>query len=122
MRYVRIFADGDGASHFEDVEFATSTRDLATGVPPLTVAGPLPAAELMFLEQAGDSSEWQRHVTPSRRWIVVLVGQFERVVSDGERRRFGPGDVVLREDTTGEGSLTIPIGDRVRFMMIPTGD
>jgi hypothetical protein len=122
MRYVRIFADDNGASHFEDVEFTSAIRKVADGVPPLTVAGPLPAAEVLVLEQTGESSDWERHVTPSRRWIIVLEGQFERVVSDGERRRFGPGDIVLREDTSGEGSLTIPVGDRVRFLMIPTGD
>ena len=76
---------------------------------------------MMFLEQSGDSSGWERHVTASPRWIVVLEGQFDRVVSDGARRSFGPGDVVLREDTTGQGSLTIPMSDRVRFLMIPTG-
>jgi hypothetical protein len=59
-------------------------------------------------------------VTPSRRWIVVLEGELERVVSDGERRVFGPGDVVLREDTAGERSLTTPRGACVRFLMIPT--
>ena len=122
VRYVRIYADSDGASHFEDAELSAEVRHLADGVPPLTVAGPLPAREIMFLEQSGDAAEWHRHVTPSRRWIIVLEGHLERVVSDGERRLFGPGDVVLREDTTGEGSLTVPVGERVQFLMIPTGD
>jgi steroid delta-isomerase-like uncharacterized protein len=124
VKYVRIFADEQGLSHFEDVELDLKRQHVADGVPPLQLAGPLAASGVLFVEQLGeqgDAAPWERHVTPSRRWIVVLEGELERVVSDGERRVFGPGDVVLREDTTGEGSLTTPRGDCVRFLMIPTG-
>jgi hypothetical protein len=125
VKYVRIFADEQGLSHFEDVELDLKRRHVADGVPPLQLVGPLAASGVLFVEQMGeqgDAAPWERHVTPSRRWIVVLEGELERVVSDGERRVFGPGDVVLREDTTGEGSLTTPRGACVRFLMIPTGD
>jgi hypothetical protein len=122
VKYVRIYSDNNGASHFEDVELDAKVQVVGAGVPAVLLAGPFAAAGLLFAEQSGDHADWERHVTPSRRWIVVLEGQMERTVSDGERRVFGPGDVVLREDTTGDGSLTTPIGDRVRFLMIPTGD
>jgi hypothetical protein len=122
VKYVRIYADRSGASHFEDVEFDAHEQLLAEGVPPLLVAGPLAAAGAIFAEQSGDAAPWQQHVTPSRRWIIVLEGNMERTVSDGEHRVFGPGDVLLREDTTGGGSLTRPIGERVRFLMVTTGE
>jgi hypothetical protein len=32
--------------------------------------------------------------------------------SNGEVRRFGPGDVVLLEDTTGKGHRSRVVGDR----------
>jgi hypothetical protein len=122
MKYARIYSDQKGASHFEDVELDAEVQVVGPGVPAVLLAGPFAAAGLLFAEQSGVGADWERHVTPSRRWIVVLEGQMERTVSDGERRVFGAGDVVLREDTTGDGSLTTPVGERVRFLMIPTGD
>jgi predicted lactoylglutathione lyase len=32
-------------------------------------------------------------------------------VSDGTRRRFEPGDLVLATDTTGSGHITVGVGD-----------
>jgi hypothetical protein len=125
VKYVRIFADEQGLPHFEDVELDLERQHVADGLPPLQLVGPLAASGVLFVEQMseqGDAGLWERHVTPSRRWIVVREAELERVVSDGERRVFGPGDFVLREDTTGDGSLTTPRGACVRFLMIPTGD
>jgi len=47
------------------------------------------------------SSEW--HPTSVRNIFFVLTGEWEVVASDGESRRFGPGSVLLVEDTTGKG-------------------
>jgi len=38
--------------------------------------------------------------------------------SDGEQREFGPGDVILAEDTVGKGHLTTPTTDDLSFVMI----
>jgi hypothetical protein len=43
--------------------------------------------------------------------MVVLGGQVEAEVSDGEVRRFGPGDVVLVEDTEGRGHRSWVVGE-----------
>jgi quercetin dioxygenase-like cupin family protein len=125
VKSVRTFADEQGLSHLEDVELDFKRQHVADGLPPLQLAGPLGASGVLLVEHMGEQGEagpWERHVTPSRRWIVVLEGELEWVVSDGERRVFGPGEVVLREDTIGEGSLTTPRGACVRFLMTLTGD
>jgi hypothetical protein len=75
VEYVRIFADEQGLSHFEDVELDLRRQHVADGLPPLQLAGPLAASGVPFVEQMGeqgDAGPWDRHVTPSRRWIVVL--------------------------------------------------
>jgi uncharacterized cupin superfamily protein len=41
----------------------------------------------------------------------MLRGSIEVEVSNGERRRFGPGDLVLVADTTGAGHVTTAVGD-----------
>jgi hypothetical protein len=48
-----------------------------------------------------------------------LVGPFAATVSNGERREFGPGELALVEDVTGEGHLTTPLTPNPTFAMIP---
>jgi hypothetical protein len=56
------------------------------------------------------------------RWVILLRGRGSITVSSGEVREFGPGDVFLVEDTTGEGHLSTPLTEDFAFVMIPTGD
>jgi hypothetical protein len=39
-------------------------------------------------------------------------------VSDGEIRRFGPGDVTLVEDVTGKGHITRSLGGGERMTLV----
>jgi len=122
VRYVRLYADADGASVFEDVVSETQDRLIAEGVPPVLTAGPLPASALIYVEQKPEAADWEQHVAPRRQWIILLRGRGSITVSSGEVREFGPGDVLLVEDTTGEGHLSIPLTEDFAFVMIPTGD
>jgi hypothetical protein len=42
MEYVRVYADEDGESHFEDVRPEVTEQQIADGVPPLLITGPSP--------------------------------------------------------------------------------
>ena len=62
------------------------------------------------------------HNAPRRQFIVHLEGAVEVEASDGERRRFGPGDVVLVEDLEGRGHVTRWVGEgprRTLFLPAP---
>jgi quercetin dioxygenase-like cupin family protein len=120
MRYVRIFADEDGKSAFEDVEVDGTPTVTVEGVPPLLVSGPFPASSMLVVEQpAGGTPEWQPHVAPRKQWLVVLSGRAVVTVSDGERREFGPGSLLSFEDTEGEGHMSTPLTDDLSFAMFP---
>jgi hypothetical protein len=54
------------------------------------------------------SSDW--HTAPRRQYIFILGGQMEIGIGDGSTRRFGPGDVVLADDLTGQGHTTRSVG------------
>jgi hypothetical protein len=41
----------------------------------------------------------------------MVRGAIEVQVSDGARRRFGPGDLVFVSDTTGSGHVTAAVGE-----------
>jgi hypothetical protein len=60
------------------------------------------------------------HPAPRRQYVVTLAGQVEIETGDGTVRRFGPGDVMLADDTTGHGHITRVIGGQPRdCIMIP---
>jgi quercetin dioxygenase-like cupin family protein len=110
MRYTRVFAGPDGESHFEDVNVEMNpVNEYARGVPVVDVSAPIPAAAMTFLRApAGWVGDW--HPAPRRQFLAYLAGEVEATVSDGETRRFGPGDITLVEDTTGKGHTSKVVG------------
>jgi len=50
--------------------------------------------------------------TPLSQLIVCLSGQFEMAVGNGRSRRFGPGNMVLLEDTEWQGHVKEVVGSR----------
>ena len=102
-RYARLYADADGVSHFEDL-----TIELLPGfaAPP---AEPLYAAAFFRTGQStwiGGTAGWRGdvpHPSPRRLLFVYLEGLSEITAGDGEARLFGPGTVLLAEDTWGTG-------------------
>ena len=103
LHYVRMYADAEGESHFEDVAMVLATADLAPPMAPVSVSEPVAAARLVHFAgpQELDGSAW--HPAPKRQFMYLLTGILEITVSDGETRRFEPGSVLLAEDTHGKG-------------------
>ena len=105
VKYTRIYSDRAGESHFEDVEVELKPVDFAPPAPPVQLASPIAAEQVILLtvppEYHGD---W--HPVPRRQLYVQLSGEIEVAVSDGETRVFRAGDVVLGEDVFGKGHVT----------------
>ena len=93
---VRIYTGHDGQTHFEDLPLpAEEGHNVALQE----------GANLVFRCFPADySSDW--HTAPRRQYIFILAGQMEIGIGDGATRRFGPGDVVLADDLTGQGHTT----------------
>lgn len=100
MAVTRIYADTDGESHFADMAIPLADRG-ALGY----MSERLSAGGVIFRENAPDYElDW--HTAPRRQYIVLLDGEIEITVSDGETRRFAGGDVLRVEDTFGRGHQT----------------
>jgi sugar/nucleoside kinase (ribokinase family) len=97
-RYVRLYASDDGQSHFQDVA-------------DVTVAF---AVKQLQFRHVDASAEPARRNAPQRQFVIHLRGSVDVEASDGEVRRFGPGDVVLVEDTTGAGHTTTAVDGEPR--------
>jgi quercetin dioxygenase-like cupin family protein len=98
MNYTHMYTGPDGLSYFEDVEVAYlpgQARQLSS---------PMAALGVHFgLTPAGSGQDW--HPVHRRQLVIVLDGAIEIEASGGETRRFGPGTVLLAEDTTGKGHI-----------------
>ena len=109
MKYTKIYSDEKGESHFKDIEIELESIEYAPPAPPLMLSKFMPAKQFAFtVFKSGWYGDW--HPTPMKQIYFILSGTLEGTVSDGERRIFGPGCIVLVEDTTGKGHITEVIG------------
>jgi hypothetical protein len=106
VRIPRTYADDTGGSHFDIIEETLTPSAFVPTNPPLGLSAPHPATTAIFCRLApGWDGSW--HPTPRTQYAVTLAGDWEITVTDGERRSFGPGDMVLLDDRTGRGHNTV---------------
>lgn len=107
--YTRVVSTQDGGSAFEDADLLLSEQRINDGVPPMFLGALGSAPGAIFLRFSAFDSE--PHPAAGLQWVIMLRGAIEVRVSDGAARRFGPGDLVLATDTSGEGHVTLTVGD-----------
>ena len=114
MKYTRFYTGTDGESHFEDVEITLGEMRNFSRLSQLEKA-----TGIIFRETSGDYYlDW--HNAPRRQYIIILEGKVEIEVSDGTVRRFGAGDVMLAEDTSGRGHISRAVNNETRTSIFMT--
>ena len=116
MKVTRLYTGPDRQSHFEDVEVPledTGRTDRRSEL--------MRATGILFRETGGDYNiDW--HNAPRRQYIITLKGEVEMIIGDGTKRVFGPGDIVLAEDTTGRGHISRAVNNQPRASIFVTLD
>jgi quercetin dioxygenase-like cupin family protein len=102
MNYSRLYADGDGESHVEELRADFDMLAYAPPAPAIGVSRPTDATRYVFVDFPANWSS-ERHPTPRRQLFVMLAGHLVGEASDGTVMDLKPGDVLLMEDTTGKG-------------------
>jgi hypothetical protein len=115
--YVRVYADAEGESHFEDVQLPRERRESLTGTVD-EITEPILVEGLVFRLVVSEASDTEPHNAPRRLFIVQVDGSVEVEVSDGDKRVFGPGSVLLVEDTAGKGHITRSLSPGPRATLI----
>ena len=110
MNYLRMFADEQGESHFENADLSSNELPFIPKAPSVHVSIGQPVDNLVFMHVPTGWSD-DGHTAPRKQWVMVLRGEIEFETSDGEIRRLVPGMVILAEDTTGRGHKARSIGD-----------
>lgn len=108
MKITRVYADAQGESHFADAEIELHDAGMIG-----RLSQPVPATAVIFRENE-PSYDYDWHVAPQRQFIVLLDGAIEIETSDGERRTFRGGEILLMEDIAGRGHRTRNIEPRKR--------
>jgi hypothetical protein len=117
MKVVRVYTGADNRSHFEDVEISLPHSGVGGTLSDL-VRGP----GVIFREVAGDY-DLDFHTAPRRQFVVNLTGAVDITVGDGSRRRLGAGEILLAEDTVGEGHCSQAVAGMPRqCLFIPIDD
>lgn len=116
MKIIRLYTGNDQKSHFEEVE--------------LNFGGDLPmkttdarAATSAIFRSAPPGLFLERHPAPRRQFLVTLSGSWEIEASNGVKHVFKTGDVMLADDTSGEGHTSRVLGTEPHvFMTVPLAD
>jgi len=108
LRIHNLYADGNGQSHWRDieVEWVEETRSGK-------LSKRLPATGIIFRE-VPPTYDLDWHPAPRRQYIINLDAGVEITASDGEKRVIGPGEVFLVEDTHGKGHLSKSVAGKMR--------
>ncbi|MCK5680990.1 DUF861 domain-containing protein [bacterium] len=116
MQIYRIYTDTSGETHFATFEIELEDAGAIGMLSKLE-----PASGVIFRETAADYN-YQWHNAPRRQYVVILEGRVDFTVSDGECRRFGPGDIVLLEDVSGKGHCSRAVNCERRKSIFVTLD
>ncbi len=116
MQVTRIYQGDDRTSHFEDIEIALKEFDVGAFTRNLR-----PNHMSFRISQPGLVNDW--HNASAKTMIIVIQGSVQTEVSNGETRRFGPGQICYAEDLEGPGHLTTDLqGPRLSLMVFLPDD
>ena len=102
MQYQRLYADGDGETHFAEIPLTLDEVDYRPPAPMVYVSHAMQAGALQFIRlPSGWSGE--NICPPQRQFLICLKGHLQVQASDGKKRTFSSGDAILMEDTAGRG-------------------
>ena len=99
LTIVRIYTGTDDQSHFEDVQIPLKSSGKIGFLSEL-----MNATGIVFRETGGDYN-YDFHTAPRRQYVVNLEGEVEIEVGDGSKRVLRSGDILLAEDTSGQGHI-----------------
>ena len=115
MQITRVYTGSDGQSHFETIEIPLQASRYGS-------LSELFEAEGVIFRETPAGGDLDFHNAPRRQFVVTLSGEVEIECGDGSKRRLGPGEILLADDTAGQGHITREIQAPRRSLFIPLPD
>lgn len=116
MKVTRVYTGEDNCSHFEDIDVP-----LKDGSEIGRLSDLVPATGVIFRETSGEYN-LDFHNAPRRQYVVMLDGDVEIEIGDGTKRHLRTGDILLAEDTTGQGHISRAVDGKPRKALFITLD
>ena len=102
-----VWADAKGESHLEVITVSSK-------------AATLPLTGLRAISYQPNKVNW--HNAPAPQFAINLTGYLQVELSDGNKHKIGPGDLVYLEDTMGKGHITHLLSPVTNlFIRVPQG-
>jgi hypothetical protein len=117
VKITRLFTGPDGKTKVEEFEVPLKPQGRGTELSTI-----VPARSVQFRRTNKDYNlDW--HPAPTRQFVVTLSGESEVELEGGRKIRLGPGNILLAEDTTGQGHISRAIGTGERIsLFIPLAE
>ena len=117
LKYVKIHADENGETHFQDMEIPLKDADFAPPAPPIAISPHQTATGTVAI---GFPPGWYGdfHPAPKNQWMMIMSGTLEIGVSDGEKRTLSAGTIALVEEAGSKGHTTRAVGDVDSILMV----
>ena len=114
LKVTRIYTGPDGKTKVEESTIPLKARDSGS-----ETSASIPVTSMLFRHTTpAYNLDW--HPAPRRQMVVTLSGESEIELEGGRTMRFGPGHILLAEDTTGQGhkSRAVPGTDRIALDIV----
>lgn len=120
MRITRFYETREGGSAFDEVEIVLGNENVDSWGNLLRTSTRFDSSGVQVFEApVGAFQDW--HNAPRRQLCIVLTGTWEIGTTDGEYRRWGPGEAFLPDDVDGTGHTSRVVEGPVRILFVPLG-
>jgi quercetin dioxygenase-like cupin family protein len=113
MNFPRIHSDDQGETHFGVQEIPDFEVPFGPPPNPKGAKADFGAVESMFVFAVPAGTDVPAHNAPQPYIAIIMSGEAEVVASDGDTKRFHPGELLLCDDLTGKGHVTRAISNAV---------
>jgi hypothetical protein len=119
MHVTRFYTTPNGGSAFEEFDLPLESSRTDAWGNELRFSEPFASpAVRVFQAPVGTFQDW--HNAPTRQLCLVLQGVWEIGTTDGEKRRWGAGEVFMPDTVEGQGHTSEVIGDAaVLIVFVP---
>jgi hypothetical protein len=116
---VRVYADECGETHLHEIDVLNPARLLPAGVM-ARMLDDVPVTTMHFIRILDWLPKQDLHPGPRRQIVVYLQGEARITTTDGDSRRFRPGDCLIVDDVIGKGHVHEDLGDE-RLLTLGVG-
>ena len=117
LKYLRLYADDQGETHFDDDEVTMTEADYAPPAPPVWV-GPRGKATGVTVIAFPPGWFGDFHPAPKAQWMMIMTGEIEVGVSDGEKRTYPAGTIAYLDDAGSKGHSSRNVSDELSIIMV----